>query len=256
VPTWARKHVIGLATFGPRDQFPRRVKMRMCMDCNGRLGRDFERHASELLKPMLDGSEVTLSRRDQSHIARWVVKTSLLMNISGLRTEDPDRSRAIAVVRSLMAEFIPPRQTLIRIFRRNINEEDSLIEKVSAVRVKAPPTAFFSISSVGYLAWEMAIGPNGPILEYQSETAGRAGFSRIWPPQGNAVQWPTYTVSTAEIEELRAAYLEAAKPGVSPPVVRQWDAPEKASAGAARFGRAVAGRYEACGPWSTDGTCP
>jgi hypothetical protein len=199
--------------------------MRICLDRNARLGRSFEYKTAELLKPMLHGSEFTLSRTDQYHISCWIVKTSVLMNVSGIKRGEPDRFRAIAIVRNLMTEGVPLAQTLIRIFPRDINEEAPATKSTSAERLKAPPTEFFSISSIGYLGWEMAIGPPESILEYQSESSGSPGFTQIWPPEEQAISWPRSSVSTARIEALRAAYLESSRPGTSAPVVRQWGGP-------------------------------
>ncbi len=227
VPTWARKHVIRLGSFGARDQYPRRVKMRICIDCNSTLGRIFERQCSELMKPMLDGSTVTLGPRDQVYISCWVIKTSLLMTITGLKKDSSDRTLAVDMIRKLAIERIPPAQTLVRIFKRDINEEEVGAGHNRLTRSKAPPTAFFSISSIGYLGWEMAIGPIGPILEYQSESCGRAGFMQIWPPQEKEIRWPTTSiVSTEEIDGLREAYLKSSKPDSAVPVIRRWGGPE------------------------------
>lgn len=221
------KHVISLASFGPKDQYPRRVKMRICVECNSTLGRSFERQSSELLKPMLHGSAATLSPREQVLISRWVIKTSLLMTITGLEKESSDRPRAIGIVRKMVAERIPPAQTLVRIFKRDINEEETDTRQEQETILEAPPTAFFSISSIGYFGWEMAIGPTGPILEYQSETSGRVGFTQIWPPQKGEIQWPTSaTVNTGEINSLRQAYLKSSTPSSPAPVTRSWDGPE------------------------------
>lgn len=139
VPTWARKHVISLASFGPRDQHPRRVKMRICVECNSTMGRGFEDECSELLKPMLHGSAVTLGRRDQVSISRWIIKTSLLMTITGLEKESLDRKRAVDIIRKLVAERIPPAQALVRIFKRDVDEEMGIRRDQETI-VKAPPT--------------------------------------------------------------------------------------------------------------------
>lgn len=149
MPIWARKHVISLVSFGPRDQHPRRVKMRICVECNSTLARDFEDECSELLKPMLHGSAVILSPRGQVSISRWIIKMSLLMTITGLEKESPDREQAVDIIRKLVAERIPPAQTLVRIFRCDIDEERGTRRDQETI-VRAPPTAFFSISSIGY----------------------------------------------------------------------------------------------------------
>jgi hypothetical protein len=176
ITTWARSHVMLLASFGPREQRPQRVKMQICTTCNSKLGQIFERRSSELMKPMLHGSTVILDRKDQIHVSCWIIKTSLLVTVMGLKQGDPDRTLALAMIRRLMAERLPPVQTLIRIFTRDIDVEDEelAVGPSEQTRVQAPPTVFFSITSIGCLGWEMAIGPNWPILAYQSETSGHS----------------------------------------------------------------------------------
>jgi len=227
IPTWARSHVMLLASFDPREQRPRRLKMRICTTCNSKLGQIFERRSSELMKPMLHGATVILDRKDQTHISCWIIKTSLLVTVMGLKQEDPDRALALAMIRRLMAERLPPVQTLIRIFTRDIEDEKLAVGPAEQAQVQAPPTAFFSITSIGFLGWEMAIGPNWPILAYQSETSGYPGFLQIWPPREPEVRWPPSTVvNTQKIDILRAAYLASSKPGTSEPIIRRWGGPE------------------------------
>ena len=220
VPTWARKSVVRLASYGPRDQWPRRIKMRMCTNCNSSLGRAFENDCSELLKPMLHGSQVILSRRQQIQISCWIIKTSLLVNLAGLDKSHADHSLAISIVQKLIAERIPPSQTLVRIFMRDIYEEDApeLVRSIIA-----PPTAFHSVTTIGYLGWEMAIGPTGPILEYQSRGSQLPGCIEVWPPREREVSWPpSSSASTADVENLRTAYFAASKPGYATPVRHRW----------------------------------
>jgi hypothetical protein len=195
VPTWARKGVVSLTSLGPRDQWPRRIKMRICINCNSSLGRAFENDCSELLKPMLHGSQVILSQRQQIHISCWIIKTSLLMNLTGLSQSHPDHSLAISIVRALVAERIPPAKTLVRIFTRDIYGEDRP-ELVSSII--APPTTFWSVTTIGYLGWEMAIGPTGPILEYQSKDPQLPGSTEIWPPRKREVSWPALILSQVQ----------------------------------------------------------
>lgn len=223
LPTWARNHVILLGSYGPREQRPRRIKMRICAICNSKLGQIFEHRGSALMKPMLHGSAVSLDRKDQLHISCWIVKTSLLITLIGLEQGDTDRALALDIIRKLMTERIPPIQTLIRIFKRDIEEEMPIVDPAPAASMQAPPTAFFSITSVGYFGWEMAIGPYWPILQYQSNILSKPGFLQIWPPEAREIQWPPSTiVKTREIETLRAAYIASSKPDRSQPIIRRW----------------------------------
>ena len=227
IPVWARSHVILLSSFGPKDQRPRRVRMRICTVCNATLGRAFENPSAELMKPMLHGSAVTLDRKDQRRVSCWIIKTSLLMTALGLAEGDPDRARALALTRRLMVERLPPVQTLIRIFTRDIEDRSSARVSGDLKPKQAPPTAFFSITSIGFLGWEMAIGPDLPVLEYQSAVSRDPGYLQIWPPMALDVRWPPQTtVSNEEIDTLREAYVASSRPGLSEPIVRQWDGPE------------------------------
>jgi hypothetical protein len=227
IPTWARRHVMLLASFGPREQHPRRVKMRICTVCNSTLGQIFERRTSELVKPMLHGSTVILNRKDQLHITCWIIKTSLLTTVMGLQQGDPDRVLALAMIRRLMVERLPPVRTLIRIFTRDIEDEGPAAGSAQQARVHAPRTAFFSITSIGCVGWEMAIGPDWPVLVYQSETSERPGYLQIWPPREAEVRWPPSTVvNTQEIHALRAAYLASSTSAGPKPTILRWGGPE------------------------------
>ncbi len=220
IPIWARTSVLRLGVFGPRDQRPRRMKMRICINCNSSLGRAFENDCSNLLKPMLYGTKVVLDRRQQILISCWIIKTSLLINLTGIEKSHPDHSLAVSILKDLTAERIPPAQTLVRIFKRDIEDEDT---PVLVRSITAPPTAFFSVTTIGYLGWEMAIGPTGPILEYRSTGPHLPSSLEIWPPRESQINWPASSVaSTTDVENLRAAYLAASKPGHGPPVKRQW----------------------------------
>jgi hypothetical protein len=228
IPIWARNHVMLLASFGPKEQRPRRVRMRICTNCNSRLGRTFEQSGSQLLKPMLHGSAVVLDRKAQLNVSCWIVKTCLLMTAMGLEENNPDRVLAFALIRRLLAERLPPVQTLIRIFMRRIDDGEASIEGPAAGPdpVQVPPTAFFSITSIGSLGWEMAVGSNWPILRYLSESSGRPGFLQIWPPKEPKVEWPPSPVITSEeIEALREAYLASSRSDSKPSILR-WGGPE------------------------------
>ena len=181
------------------------------------------------MKPMIHGAAVTLDRSDQVQISCWIMKTCLLSTVMRLKEGNPGRAQGLAIIRELMTERLPPVQTLIRLFVRDPEEDEGLVADPGPARQaqgQAPPTAFFSISSIGSLGWEMAIGPDWPILTYQSETSERPGFLQIWPPEEPEVRWPPATiVSTQEINDLRSAYLASSKLGSPAPSVLRWGGP-------------------------------
>jgi hypothetical protein len=181
------------------------------------------------MKPMIHREAVVLDGKDQKQISRWIVKTSLLATVMGLNEGDPDRTLGLTMIRRLMVERLPPAQTLIRLFVRDIREDDELVGGTGPrqqAQVQAPPTAFFSISSIGSLGWEMAIGPHWPILKYQSETSEPSGFLQVWPPEEPEVRWPpSTTVTIREINALRTAYLASRKEGTSEPSHLRWGGP-------------------------------
>ncbi|MCW2539693.1 MAG: hypothetical protein JWN95_1418 [Frankiales bacterium] len=202
--------------------------MRTCKPCNGRLGATFENGTSTMLKPMLDGRPVVLSRRDQRDIAVWIIKTCMLFHVADRETDAAQGHRARRLLLDLIDSRLPPAQTLIRIFAIDMRDDEPLAGDGLEARYDAPPTAFFSVSTLGSLGWEMALGPTGPILEYGAEEPPVPGLIRIWPPAKEPVRWPDSVVTSRNIAALRSGYVRSSKPGMPAPVVHKWKGPEGA----------------------------
>ena len=226
VPTWARKHLLRQTSFGSRDQVLRRIKVRICGPCNARLGTQFENRASVVVKPMLDKQSVTLRSRDQRDLAVWIVKTCMLVHVADRGSDSRQGERARRVLAQLLDSGLPPAQTLIRIFGIDMRAEASSPGVVVDLDFVAPPTVFFSVSTLGPLGWEMAIGPTGPILEYQSREPPVRHLVRIWPPASGGVAWPASVVTSREIMALRSAYVRSTRPGMPSPVEHHWRGPD------------------------------
>lgn len=71
-PTWARNELKAALADSPIDgQWPPRVVLRACADCNRGLGREFEDPAAPVLKPLARGETKLLSRSEMATIAAW-----------------------------------------------------------------------------------------------------------------------------------------------------------------------------------------
>ena len=71
----------------PLNDLPRR-KLQICSACNGKMGAAFEDPASQVIKPLLDGSPRTLSVKDQQAVTAWATKTVALTSLFRLIRRD------------------------------------------------------------------------------------------------------------------------------------------------------------------------
>lgn len=71
-PTWARNELQAALAESPTDgQWPARVVLRACPDCNRGLGKEFEEPAAPILKPLARGERLTLDADQMAVIAAW-----------------------------------------------------------------------------------------------------------------------------------------------------------------------------------------
>lgn len=233
VPTWARRYLI--QSFGPfpGGKAPRRVKMRICATCNGRLGRRFEAPAAHLLKPMVGGEPITLSTQEQSRVGSWAIKTSLMLAFSGLTQSSWGYELARHLINQTIAEGHPPKYASVRLGHQSIttsppNDPPKLPELVPVRQM--PRSAFFGVCTVGHLAWIMVVGGTEDILQYASwcETDERY-LQRVWPPRREAVAWPPPGSLNEEVmSDIRKAFVKSRPPraNYSEPMHRVWEGPE------------------------------
>lgn len=71
-PTWARNQLQAELAESPVDgQWPPRVKLLACADCNRGRGSEFENPAAPILKPLARGEGQTLDRDQMAIVAGW-----------------------------------------------------------------------------------------------------------------------------------------------------------------------------------------
>ncbi len=125
-PTWARNELQKVLAESPIDgQWPPRVVLRACGDCNRGLGREFEDPAAPILKPLARGERLTLDREQMAVIAAWawLKDVEYILGRPNLWTQQEgqttltDRSRTHwqEQLAELRATRRPPRGYLLRL---------------------------------------------------------------------------------------------------------------------------------------------
>jgi hypothetical protein len=125
-PTWARNQLQTELAETPFDgQWPSRVLLKACEDCNHGLGREFEDPAAPILKPLVRGERKILDREEMAIVASWawlkdieyiLARPHLWTQQEG-RTTLSDRSRSYwrGQLADLRAKRRPPRGYVLRL---------------------------------------------------------------------------------------------------------------------------------------------
>lgn len=118
LPIWARTFLLESV---PRDgtwEFPARVKIRICVECNTQVAKVYEASTAPLLKPMIAGQTVIgLTPRQQSLIGRWCIKTVLLLHMKHAMTLGKYHKADGDALLLMNRGGLPPDATSVRIAR-------------------------------------------------------------------------------------------------------------------------------------------
>ena len=208
VPNWARKRIRKLGTYSGNN-VPS-LLMPICSNCNRAFGRLYENDAARVLGPMVDGQARSLTLEDQEVVGRWIVKSSLMFYLGRAPAgSPPDRlSLARALCRTMRKTRTVPHQSFVRIGWTDARHPDGpqvqpLLHEVGHL----PETAFHGSSSLGYVAWEVAIGAPELLGSFVMACRDNDALFRVWPPQTAAREWPpAIALTTRDRYRLRLAW--------------------------------------------------
>jgi len=201
MPLWVRKATLSLVPIDA-SEYPPRMTLRICRDCNSQMAARYEDKASTVLAPMMANKPTTLSTRQQSIIGRWFIKTTLLMNLAdqlkrgGVILEDRD------ALRRMNQDGAVREGISIRIGRYSSIEgdPDGTLAQLELVVPGGYPasTAYYSATTLGFVAFEMIICNPNSAIEFTSRLAGNQRLVPIWPPALAPVAWPPAETLTRE----------------------------------------------------------
>lgn len=225
LPMWARRSLLDLFNdYGV--QAPPRYKIRICRTCNETLGRRYESNAAPIMRPMVGDEPTQLSVSDQQIVAAWIVKTTLLMSFVGSPANHRDHLFAQFLLQRLIAGEDLALSASVRLARYDPRSPDEaqhhdvshLLPDGRASRV-----SFFAVSTLGWLAWELAIGVQEELLPITSRVDAAGKFVDIWPSPLSTVTWPPpKPLTRGELIGLRRAWVDASAHDVPPPVQHRW----------------------------------
>lgn len=223
MPLWLRRAI--LAQWGEelaeRKQLPPKMILRVCLTCNQLMARRFEAPSAPLIKPLVQAAPSRLTPRDRVLIARWFIKTGLLLD---LRQET--RPRMQDFLRFLLAHLLfgdgnPPPGTSIRVGACDVILDRPTLVPYTAVDEHPgdvsylleghplPTTVLGTVGNFGRLAFEVQLGVPGQGVESFVQSVQRNdALLRIWPPNvGGDVDWPPgRTLRQDELRDLKAAW--------------------------------------------------
>jgi hypothetical protein len=194
-PVWLR---LELERLGGRR--PDRVIYYVCGICQARLSKHFETPAAPILKPMLAGLAVQLSPDQQLIVARWIVKTQLLLLAKDAErpviapTPRLDRrDHALRLVRQVIADLAPPPGCLIRLGRhdRSLPKDPTPMEDRTYIPTREFPRLDAAGSCIsGALYWQCFLGRPDRLFSVVEATRSDDWYCQTWPQQPRSVQWP------------------------------------------------------------------
>ena len=214
LPKWGRKRIAKLGTYA-NGQLPS-VLMPLCLKCNRAYGKLYENDAALIIGPMVDGQSRQLSPTDQEVIGRWVIKSSLLYWLGARRCHRPIGFGWCK--RSCEACAAARRRPTSRLFVSATPTRASPDGDVSHPGLhhdgRIPETMIHGTATLGYFAWEIAVGAPELFGSYVESCEDNDALIRVWPPQMTTLSWPPpRSLTTRDIYSLRLAW----QSGVWPP---------------------------------------
>lgn len=216
--TWARKFTLRMFREDGQAN-PPRIKLRICTECNARMGRRYEDVAAPLIKPLMLGQEVSLTVQEQADISRWVIKTTLLLNVK----ERIRSGRDYETIRQLLAAMIevdvPPPGCSVRIGRFPAEEDDppDVAANLAEILPGGPPSTilFCAVASFGQLGIDVVMTNPADLVDFIARTETSDRLVRIWPPTVQGAEFPPmHLLTRADATALREAFRDRMPHGV------------------------------------------
>jgi hypothetical protein len=202
-PLWLRKRIFEWLrslppAFLPPDweQGRKTLLKPVCQPCQRALNVRFEGPTSDLLKMMLDGTEVLLSPPQQALIAGWATKTSLVLRLKS--AFDQELHGAIKDLRVQLRQLLKDRAPAANTTTRIAYFSDRL--KASCGKLLPPgwpnaldhadTSSWFSVIAVPGFVSETITGPPHLIKSFIDMTKDDDRFLLLWPPHATPQRWP------------------------------------------------------------------
>jgi hypothetical protein len=210
LPRWARGHALRLFPLRIGQQYPRRIKLRICRDCNDLMASRFEDHVAPLITRMMEGNPVSLNAQQQEDVSGWVIKTTLLM---GLKEEvakgRPNEPARLALLPLITAGVIPPGSS-VRIAEFPAGEDappDETADLAQLLPGGPPmPLHFFGVNTLARVAFEVILGEPSAVSRFIQRTPDTDRLRRIWPPPSGEVPLPPpHVLTRGDVAALRTA---------------------------------------------------
>lgn len=190
--------------FGREDlaqQMPSQL-LSICRRCNSEMGEKFDDPTAPILKPMMDGYEVTLTPQAQVRVATWLLKYVLLGTLQiivnpktgTLQQDEPLRKYLADRLRHMLMTRTPPPGTFVRIAAVNMSDATPL--SVDSIRAyepanDAPEGVISGAGRFGVFMYDGFIGSEDEVFDLINRAVDDKGrLIRIWPPQVEDVLWP------------------------------------------------------------------
>jgi hypothetical protein len=129
----------------------------------------------------------------------------------------------------MMSSGIPPINTSVRLARMEMSDADQDIPDNytgNLLPAKMPQFAFFGVSIIGNLCFEVIAGVVGLERYLRWVDNRNLRFVRVWPTRDYVVDWPpSKTLFMKQVDQMRQAFMSARNMAVKPldPRRRTWD---------------------------------
>jgi hypothetical protein len=184
----------------------------VCGPCNWGWMSDLEGACAGLLgDPMLYGSTMTVNHEQQPTLARWAVKTAMVLE-AHRRPADPFAHLPKSHVRMMRDSTIPPPGTAVHLFGRMAGEGHFIITRSAGLlrRPEGEPRegvddakSYVSTFAVGFLGFQI-IGTgyaDGGVPQLPDTSWLQENTIRLWPPPFGVIKWPPARVMTLDVIE-------------------------------------------------------
>ena len=192
-PTWARNQLRSeLAESPVGGQWPARVVLRACAECNLGLGREFEEPAASILKPLARGEVRTLDRDEMAVVARWAWLKDIeyVLGRPVLWTQQEGRSAltesSLTYWRGNLAQLRatgrPPRGYVVRLAIIGSPNDALTFEPFTPEGWRQEHAFLTSHNSIGLLIVQSILTNRENAAEFVRSTRTESRATLIWPP--------------------------------------------------------------------------
>lgn len=188
-------------------QNPSRTILKICGECNGKLSEAFEQPASALFKRIIEAESMTLSISDQIVLARWTVKTDMLLLLRrAVLARDAEPAVPAATVASIRADVAKmtsqsgwlPDHCVVRIGRVIPNSFPIRLRNIRPFDITESGHVH-SFNTLANVVTESVIFAPHSAAEYAARARIDARMLVLCPNDGSAQNWPPVDSLNTEV---------------------------------------------------------